>query len=106
MQADALSRFTKDHVSDREDNHQIKVLGLQHFLNIAQSHFCPEVDSLGGHIKWASLREAEVIEGLKSIDKTTPKALTDGTAMWEEDNGFVYYKGRLYVPNDRQLHKT
>ena len=64
------------------------------------------MDSLGGHIKWASLREAEVIEGLKSIDKTTPKALTDGTAMWEEDNGFVYYKGRLYVLNDRQLHKT
>jgi hypothetical protein len=25
--------------------------------------------------------------------------------MWEEDNGFIYYKGQLYVPNDRQLHK-
>jgi hypothetical protein len=60
-----------------------------------QAHFCPEVDSLGDCICWASLREAEVIEGLKSIDKTTPKALTDGIAMWEEDNGFVYYKGRF-----------
>jgi len=26
MQADALSRFPKDHVSDREDNHQVQVL--------------------------------------------------------------------------------
>ena len=92
-------------ISDCKDNRQIKVLGPQHFLNAAQSHFCPEVDSLGDHIRWASLREAEVIEGLESIDKTAPKALTDSTAMWEEDNGFVYYKGRLYVPNDHQLCK-
>jgi hypothetical protein len=25
--------------------------------------------------------------------------------MWEEDNSFVYYKGRLYVPNDCKLHQ-
>jgi hypothetical protein len=25
--------------------------------------------------------------------------------MWEEDNGFVYYKGRLYVPNNRILRR-
>ena len=105
MQADVLSRFAKDHVSDREDNHQVQVLGPKHFLAAAKEHFRPEIDILGDRIRWASLREAEVIEGLKSIDKTTPKALTDGTAMWEEDDGFVYYKGKLYVPNDRSLRK-
>jgi hypothetical protein len=105
MQADALSRFSKDHVSDRDDNRQVQVLGPQHFLNAVQIHFHPEVDSLGDCIHWASLREAEVIEGLKSIDKTAPKALTDGVAMWEEDDGLVYYKGRLYMPNDRELRK-
>jgi hypothetical protein len=105
MQADTLSQFAKDHVSDRDNNCQVQVLGPQHFLNTVQAHFCPEVDSLGDCIHWASLREAEVIEGLKSIDKTAPKALTDGVAMWEEDNGFVFYKGWLYVPNDRQLCK-
>ena len=99
MQADALSRFAKDHVSDREDNRQVQVLGPKHFLAAAKEHFHPEIDILGDRIRWASIREAEVIEGLKSIDKTAPKALTDGTAMWEEDNGFVYYKGKLYVPN-------
>jgi hypothetical protein len=105
MQADTLSRFSKDQVSDKEDNRQVQVLKPEHFIRAAKTHFVPEVDSLGDRIRWASLREAEVIEGLKSIDKTAPKALTNGTAMWEEDDGFVYYKGRLYVPNDRKLHQ-
>ena len=70
---------------------------------VLRNNFRPEVDSLGDRIRIAVQREAEVIEGLKSIDKTAPKALTDGTALWEEDDGFVYYKGRLYVPNDRVL---
>ncbi len=105
MQADALSRFSKDHVSDRDDNRQLQVLGPKYFLAAAHSHFRPEIDSLGDRIRIASQREAEVIEGLKSIDKTAPKALTDGTAMWEEEDGFVYYRGRLYVPNDRTLRR-
>src|SRR5882757_4404250 len=105
MQADALSRFSQDHVSDREDNRQIQVLQATYFLAAAHSHFRPEVDSLGDRIRLASQREAEVIEGLKSIDKTAPKALTNGTAMWEEDDGFVYDKGKLYVPNDRALRR-
>jgi hypothetical protein len=105
MQADALSRFSKDQVSDKEDNRQVQVLKPEHFIRAAKAHFVPEVDSLGDRIRWASLREAEVIEGLKSIDKMAPKALTNGTAMWEEDDGFVYYKGRLYVPNDRKLRQ-
>ena len=50
-----------------------------------------------------SAREAEVIEGLCSIDKITPKAMTDGTALWEEEDGFVYHKGKLYVPNVKEL---
>jgi hypothetical protein len=105
MQADALSRFSKDQVSDKEDNRQVQVLKPEHFIRAAKVHFVPEVDSLGDRIRWASLREAEVIEGLKSIDKTAPKALTNGTVMWEEDDGFIYYKGRLYVPNDRKLRQ-
>jgi hypothetical protein len=105
MQADTLSHFSRDQVSDKEDNRQVQVLKPERFVRVAKVHFVPEVDSLGDHIRWASLREAEVIEGLKSIDKTAPKALTNGTAMWEEDNGFVYYKGRLYVPNDCKLRQ-
>ena len=39
MQADALSRFSKDHVSDREDNQQVRVLGPQHFQTVAAAHY-------------------------------------------------------------------
>ena len=99
MQADTLSRFLSDHVSDREDNRQVQVLGPQHFETVAAAHYKPASDSLGDQIRQASQREAEVIEGLRSIDKTAPKALADGVARWEEDNGFVYHMGRLYVPN-------
>ena len=105
MQADALSRFSKDHVSDREDNRQVRILGPQHFQTVAAAHYKPASDSLGDRIRQASHREAEVLEGLRSIDKTAPKALTDGTARWEEDDGFVYYQGRLYVPNVPELRK-
>ena len=51
MQADALSRFTKDHVSDREDNRQVQVLGPKHFLAAANEHFRPELDTLGDRIR-------------------------------------------------------
>ena len=62
MQADTLSRFSKDHISDRDDNHQVQVLGPQYFLAAAHSHFRPEVDSLGDCICIAVQREAEVME--------------------------------------------
>ena len=98
MQADALSQFSKDYVADKEDNRQVQVLCPVQFLKAAQKHFKPEKDSLAERIRNASQREASVIEGLKSIEKFSPKALTDGTALWEEDDGLVYYKGKLYVP--------
>ena len=99
MQADALSRFSTDHVSDREDNWQITVILPKHFQTVAAAHYIPTSDTLGERICQASAREAKVIEGLRSIDKIAPKALTDGNVLWEEEDGFVYHKGRLYVPN-------
>ena len=105
MQANTLSRFSQDHVSDREDNHQVQVLGPQHFQTVAAAHYKLASDTLRDHIRQASYREAEVLDGLKSIDKTTPKALTDGIARWEEEDGFVYHMGQLYVPNIPELRK-
>ena len=99
MQADALSKSSKDHNSDREDNCQVMVLGPGHFATVAAAHFKPAGDSLGNCICQASMRQAKEIEGLQSIDWTAPKALTNGVAMWEEDDGFVYHKGKLYIPN-------
>ena len=71
---------------------------------MAAAHYKPASDILGGHICQAAAREAEVIEGLCSIDKIAPKALTNETALWEEEDSFMYHKGRLYVPNVKELH--
>ena len=106
MQADTLSRFTQDHVHDGEDNRQMRVLGLQHFSSVAAAHYKPaSTDTLGEHICLASQQEAEVLEGLKSIDKRAPKALTDSTVLWEEEDGYVYHEGKLYVPNIKELRQ-
>ena len=102
MQADALSRFSTDHVSDRDDNQQIAVILPKHFQTVAAAHYKPASDTLREHICQASAKEAEVIKGLHSIDEIAPKALTDGTALWEEEDGFVYHKGRLYVLNMKE----
>ena len=106
MQANTLSRFAQDHVHDREDNRQLHVLGPQHFESVAAAHHKPaRTDTLGEHICLASQQEAEVLEGLKSIDKNAPKALTDGTVLLEEEDGYLYHKGRLYVPKVKELHR-
>jgi hypothetical protein len=105
MQANALSRFSKDHISDREDNRQIQVLRPKHFHITAVMHYMPIANVLAERIKKASKRKAEVIEGLKSIDKTAPKTLTNGTARWEEEDRFIYYRRKLYVPNVKELWK-
>ena len=51
----------------------------KHFQTVAAAHYKPASDTLGECIRQASAREAEVIEGLRSIDKIAPKALTNGT---------------------------
>ena len=91
-------------MSDREDNCQVQVLRPVQLLAATLHHFSPEVNSLARCIHDASQREAEVIEGLKSL-RNVPKALSDGTAQWEEEDGLVYHKGKLYVPNNRQLQQ-
>ena len=55
MQADALSRFSTDHVSDRDNNCQIVVIGPQHFQTVAAAYYKPTVDSLGDRIHKASV---------------------------------------------------
>ena len=55
MQADTLSRFTQDHVHNREDNQQLCVLGPQHFEAVAAAHYKPaSTDSLRDCIRLAS----------------------------------------------------
>ena len=104
-QADVLSRAAiSSKYEDSQDNRGVVVIKPEQLIAAVQLSFHPKSNDLTSHIRNASAREAEVIEGLKSIDKHAPRALTDGTMLWEED-GLVFYKGKLYIPNDRALRK-
>jgi hypothetical protein len=90
---------------DGTDNRGVVVIKLEQLIAAVQCHYMSDRDSLTSHIHEASAREAEVIEGLKFLEKHAPHALTDGTMLWKEEDGLVFYKGKLYISNDHALHK-
>jgi hypothetical protein len=44
-----------------------------------------------------------VAEALKSLKAKGPRRLLNGLLEWEEQDGLVYYKGKLYIPNNKEL---
>jgi hypothetical protein len=46
-----------------------------------------------------------VLAALDELQKQGPRKLTNGTLEWEELDGLVYYRGRLYVPDDKGLRQ-
>ena len=47
----------------------------------------------------AVVQEAEVMQGLEKLRKSGPHQQTDGILQWEESDGLVYYKEKLYISN-------
>jgi hypothetical protein len=99
-QADALSRMEEHRILDKDDNQQQVVLKPAHFAKIAAAVL---VNPLEERIREASGREAEVLEGISELKKNGLQKLANGLAEWEEDNGLVYHRGKVYVPPDEQL---
>ena len=77
------------------------VLLPQHFAKVAASNL---VNPLEEQIRNASEREAEVLEGLRTLKSKGLQRLASGLPEWEEDNGLVYHKGRVY--SDLQNRKN
>jgi hypothetical protein len=103
---DVLSRSTiSSKYEDSMDNHGVVVIKPEQLIAATQLHFASDRDDLTFCIKQASSREAEVIKGLRSLDKHSPCALTDSTMLWKEEDGLVFYKGKLYISNNRALRK-
>uniref|UniRef100_A0A0W0GER4 Putative reverse transcriptase-rnase h-integrase n=1 Tax=Moniliophthora roreri TaxID=221103 RepID=A0A0W0GER4_MONRR len=48
-------------------------------------------------------KEAEVLQAVEELKKKGPRRLINGLLEWEEDNGLVYYKGKLYISADKGL---
>jgi hypothetical protein len=105
--ADALSCMDHHKVPDVEDNRQVTVLGPEHFATVAYAGLKASVEgtALEDEICGASEKEAEVIKALEQICKTGARQLANGVAEWEEEDGLVYYKGCLYIPQDNRLRQ-
>ncbi|KAK1230426.1 hypothetical protein PQX77_006480 [Marasmius sp. AFHP31] len=88
--------------TDSDDNQQQIVLGPEVFLKIAATGL---VSPLEEQIRQASEQEAEVLEGLRDLKAQGPFRLVNGLLEWEEDNGLVYHRGRVYVPPGDELRK-
>ena len=99
--ADALTRVGSKEVLDREDNHEVVVLPETLFA-VAATQF---ENPLTGEIRDALERDAEVIEGLKSIKDKGLRRLIDGTVEWEVESGLIYHKGKVYVPARLELRR-
>jgi hypothetical protein len=47
----------------------------------------------------------EVLEGLNDLKSKGLHKMLDGTFEWEEEEGLVYFCGKLYIPPDTALHQ-
>lgn len=63
------------------------------------------VNPLEDRIRKASDREALILEGLAKLKRLGPRKLVNGLVEWEEENGLVYHKGKVYIPKTDNLRR-
>lgn len=100
--ADPITRFHTHQVTDAEDNNDQTVLKPEHFRTIAASVLA-EPPILEKQIRECTSKESEVAQALAILRKKGPRRLINGLLEWEEHDGLLYYKGKLYIPNDKEL---
>ena len=104
---DAMTRDSTREVTDAEDNRDIVMLGPEHFRKVAAVHFASSEEvALEERLRKVSQQDAEVLQGLASLKKNGLRKMLDGTFEWEEEDGLVYHRGKLYVPNDVDLRRA
>ena len=89
-------------VADEEDNRSQIVLKPEQFKIAATTAFA-KLAPLEKRIRDNSDKEQEVAEALQVLRTKGPRRLQNGTLEWEEHDGLLYYKGKLYVPNSPSL---
>jgi hypothetical protein len=103
--ADALSRRSDHQVIDAKDNNEVQVLKPLHFRTAATQTLIDR-DDLTERICKGVTREVSVLEAMEKLWQDGPHKLADRTLEWEERDGLVYYKGRLYIPADQGLRQA
>src|SRR6202000_2817595 len=102
---DALTRRSGEEVKDAEDNKDVVMLKPEHFLQVATSSLESREESLENHIRQSAEKEVEVLQQLQKLKTTGLRKLLNRLIEWEEEDGLVYHKGKLYVPLDVELRR-
>ena len=84
-------------MKDAEDNKDVVMLKPEHFLQVAASSLESGEESLENRIHQSAEKEVEVLQQLQKLKTTRLRKLLNGLIEWEEEDGLVYHKGKLYV---------
>ena len=103
-QADPLFRISTHTISDADNNKHQLVLLPQHFAQAAAS-WAGNTDDIKQQIHQASNHDLEVTLALKLLKDHAPQQLANNLLNWEEWEGLVFYKGRVYIPKDSDLRQ-
>jgi hypothetical protein len=106
--SDGLSHQLRHKVSDAKDNNDQVVLSLKHSHHLAAIVFDlgsaeASAPSLEKRIKDCLDCKSSMAEALKSLKTKGPCRLLNGLLEWEEQDRLVYYKEKLYIPNNKEL---
>jgi hypothetical protein len=104
--ADALSRRANHRISDSDDNRGVTVLKPEQFVHhlAATGEASVLLDTaLTERVRQSSVKEAEVLTALSELGRDGPKRLANGLPEWDQKDGLVWYRGKLYIPNDEEL---
>jgi hypothetical protein len=78
------------------------ILKPEHF-KIAATKALSQPTDLKTRICESSAHNKKVTKALAVLKKKGPCKLINGAPGWKEVNGLIYYKGKLYIPNDKDI---
>ena len=100
--ADPLSCLSVHEVTDSDDNREQIVLRPEHF-RIAATAALDENTELLDEIRHCTEHEPDISKAVALLQSKGPRRLVNGLAEWEEENGLLYYRDKLYIPNNKEL---
>ena len=106
--SDAMSR-RPDHREGVEDDNSDRVLLDPKFFRIRSTR-PGAVNSVGDtelrrRIRDCPTRDLDVARALDTIMKNGPRSLAKGLQEWNYEEGLILFRGKVYVPADRELRR-
>ena len=103
-QADPLSRVSTYQIADADDNQHQLVLKPEHFVDATTIPVQP-IDTLQDEIRNATDQDPEVTLALQVLRGQKPRPLIKDPSDWEEREGLIFYRSRVYIPRNPELRR-